>query len=289
MAVSESLRTGMKSLRLSTMLTEFERLESDPAATAMTIRQYLEHLVRHELATREARAIDRRITAAGFPAIYRLEDYNFARMPDLDRDLIVELHGCEWIGQGDNLVFCGNHGIGKSHFSVSIGVVACEKGYRVLFKKVDDLVLELLEARDEARLLALRAKLLRVDLLIIDELGYANFDRAGGEILHGVFSERYDKRKSVIVTTNLKFGRWVEVFKSKEMTVALLDRLTHRCDVVVMSGESKRREDSLERQRQREAKRGKEAASNQGMKEETKTLVPPGRKDSKSHKTKTRA
>ena len=255
MAVSETLGKGLRALRLSTMLGEFERLQSDPGAKGMSIQEYLEHLVNHELKTREARAIERRIRAADFPAICRLEDYDFKRMPDLDQELVVELHGCEWIRQGDNLVWCGRHGLGKTHLSISLGVEACEKGCRVLFRKVEDLVLELLEARDETRLLSLRKKLQRVDLLIVDELGYATFDRKGGELLHGVLSERYDKRKSVIVTTNLEFGRLVEVFKSKEMTVALLDRLTHRCDVIVMSGRSKRWEESLERQRRRQEKK----------------------------------
>ena len=106
----------------------------------------------------------------------------------------------------------------------------------------------------------MRSRLLRVPLLLVDEIGYTPFEQEGGELLHGIFSDRHDARKSVIVTTNLEFGRWVEVFKSKEMTVALLDRLTHRCEVVVMTGKSKRHEDSMELQRQRRAKRGKEAA-----------------------------
>ena len=116
------------------------------------------------------------------------------------------------------------------------------------------MVLELLEAREESKVLAFRKKLRRVDLLICDELGYTVFDRAGGELLHSVLSDRYDARKSVILTTNLEFSRWVEIFKSKEMTVALLDRLTHRCDVIVMTGRSKRHEDSLERKRRQRRK-----------------------------------
>jgi DNA replication protein DnaC len=257
MAISEVLSRDLRALRLSAMLRELERLQDDPGAQGMTIEQYLEHLTAHELNTRQIRAIERRIRAAEFPAIYRLEDYDFSRMPHLDKPFIVDLHGCEWIGRGDNLVYSGGHGLGKTHFAISNGVEGCEKGYTVLFRKVDQLILELLEAREEARVLAFRKKLKRVDLLIVDELGYTSFDRTGGELLHGVLCDRYEGRKSVIVTTNLEFGRWVEVFKSKEMTVALLDRLTHRCDVIVMGGKSKRREESLERQRKRETRRKK--------------------------------
>jgi DNA replication protein DnaC len=255
MAVKESLRKGLKELRLSNMLSECERLKDDPGVKAWSIEEYLEHLVSHELQVRQARAIENRIKAAGFPAIYRLEDYDFRRIPDLDEDLVVELHGCDWIGKGDNLVYSGKHGLGKTHLAISNGVEACEKGFKVLFKKADQLVLELLEARNESQVLKLRARLLRVELLIVDELGYTPFERVGGELLHGILSQRYDARKSVLVTTNLEFGRWVEVFQSKEMTIALLDRLTHRCDVVVMDGKSKRHEESLERQRRRQSKR----------------------------------
>ena len=262
MAVTETLRSGLKQLRLSTLLAELVRMEDDPAKKRMGFEQQLEHLVSHEIETRRARAVESRIKGANFPAQYRLEEYDFARMPKLDKDLITELHRCEWISRGDNLVFSGGQGLGKTHFAISLGLEACEKLFRVLFKKVDELVLELLEAREEKKVLSLRAKLRRVDVLILDELGYTPFERAGGELLHGVLSDRYEARKSVIVTTNLEFGRWVEVFKSKEMTVALLDRLTHRCDVVVMTGKSKRHEESLERQQQRQSKKKRKEVAN---------------------------
>jgi len=260
MSISEKLREGLKALRCSSLLAECERLESDPGQNGMSRLEYLEHLVLHEIKTREVRGIENRIREAGFPEIHRFEEYDFKRMPELDQGQIVELHGCDWIGRGENVVFSGGHGLGKTHLATSIGVAACEKGTRVLFRKAEILILELLEAQDQRRLLALRAKLLRIPLLVVDEVGYIPFEKEGGELLHGVLSDRYDKRKSVIVTTNLEFGRWVEVFKSKEMTVALLDRLTHRCEVVVMTGRSKRNEESLERQRERRIRRGREVA-----------------------------
>lgn len=255
MAISEMMRESFRTLKLSSMLGEFERLLDDPGVKGWSIQDHLEHLLTHELSTREVRAIERRIKAAGFPAIYRLEEYDFTRMPTLDESLVVELHGCDWIRRGDNVVYSGEHGLGKTHLGVSNGVEACERGFKVLYRKAEDLVLELLEARDEARVLKLRQKLLKVDLLIVDELGYTPFDRVGGELLHGLICDRYEARRSVLVTTNLTFGRWVEVFHSKEMTIALLDRLTHRCDVIVMKGKSKRHEESLARQREREKKR----------------------------------
>jgi DNA replication protein DnaC len=265
MAVIESLRKGLKALRLSTLLHEMERLQTDPGAKKLGFEKRLDHLVWHELKVRETRAIERRIKAAGFPFLARLEDYNFSRMPNLDEGLIRELHECAWIERGDNLVYSGGHGLGKTHFSISNGIEACEKGYRVLFKKAEQLVLELLEAREEKRVLSMRRKLMNVDLVVLDEVGYTPFDRAGAELLHGIICDRYDARRSMLVTTNLEFGRWVEVFKSKEMTVALLDRLTHRCDVVVMEGDSMRHEEGMKRRRQRKAKK-----ASQGKKKDTK-------------------
>jgi len=213
--------------------------------------------VAHELETRRIRSIENRTNQAGFPDLTRLEDYDFRRMPSLDRRFIEELHGCEWIGRGDNLVLSGGHGLGKTHLAVSIGLEACERGYRVLFTKADLLVLKLLEAHEESRVVAFRKRLQRVDLLLVDELGYTPFERRGGELLHGVICDRYDAKRSIVVTTNLEFGRWVEIFQSKEMTVALLDRLTHRCDVIVMTGKSKRHEESVERQRKRKARKAR--------------------------------
>lgn len=140
MAITEALRSGLKQLRLSTLLAELERLKDDPARKRMGLEQQLEHLFSHELETRRARAVENRIKAANFPAQYRLEDYDFARMPKLDKDLLTELHRCDWITRGDNLVFSGGQGLGKTHFAISLGLEACEKLNRVLFKKVDELV-----------------------------------------------------------------------------------------------------------------------------------------------------
>lgn len=245
-------------MRLSTMWEECKRLHGDPGTKGWSLEQYLEHLVEHEVLTREARAVERRIKAAQFPELRRLEEYDFRRMPELDEKFIAELHACEWIRRGDNVVYSGGHGLGKTHLAISNGVEACERGLRVLFRKADQLVLELLEAREQSRVLRFREKLLRVDLLILDELGYIPFEKRGGELLHGVLNDRYEARRSVVVTTNLEFGRWVEVFHSKEMTIALLDRLTHRCDVIVLSGKSRRKEESLQRQRKRERRKRKE-------------------------------
>ena len=134
-------------------------MEEEKTAAKMPAIEMLDHLVEHEITMRQHRAMDRRIGQANFPEIHRLEEYDFKRMPSLDKKFITTLHDCEWIGNGENVVFCGAHGLGKTHLAISLGIEACEKGYTVLHKKVDELVLELTEARDEARVLSLRKKL----------------------------------------------------------------------------------------------------------------------------------
>lgn len=182
MAIPDVLKEALKALKLSSMLEECERLESDPSAPTLSAMEFLKEVVLHELKTRDVRGIENRIRQAGFPEIYRLEEFDFKRVPDLDERQIVELHGCEWIRRGENVAFCGGHGLGKTHLATSIGVSACEKGHKVLFRKADKLVLELIEARDQSRVLALRQRLLRVPLLVVDEIGYTPFEREGGEL-----------------------------------------------------------------------------------------------------------
>ena len=233
-------------------------METEPAARSLSFEEYLEHLVEHELPKRGSRAVERRIKAAGFPAIYRLEEYDSKRMPKSTRSFSSSFIAPTGSAAGRTWSRAASTGSGRRILRSRTVSRPPEKDYEVRFRKADQLVLELLEPRDEAQVLKLRAKLRRADFLVVDELAIFLLGRADGEPLHGVLSERYDARKSVLVTTNLEFGRWVEVFQSKEMTVALLDRLTHRSDVVVMTGRSKREEESLEREMRRRARQGKE-------------------------------
>ena len=233
-------------------------METEPAARSLSFEEYLEHLVEHELPKRDSRAVEGRIKAAGFPAIYRLEEYDSKRMAKSARSFSSSFIAPTGSAAGRTWSRAASTGSGRRIERSRTVWRPPEKGYEVRFRKADQLVLELLEAREEAQVLKLRAKLRRVDLLVVDDFGIFPFDRVGGELPHGVLSERYGARKSVPVTTSVEFGRWVEVFQSKEMTVALLDRLTHRSDVVVMTGRSKREEESLEREMRRRARQGKE-------------------------------
>ena len=183
--------------------------------------------------------VDRRIKAARFPATKSLDTFDFLAMPSVNKHLVMQLARCEYVDRRENVIAIGNSGTGKTHMALGLGLAACQRGLSVGFTTAASLVHELIEARDERRLLNLQKKLARLKLLIIDELGFVPLSKTGAEFLFEVFSQRYE-RGSVLVTTNLPFDEWTEVFGSERLTGALLDRLTHRVHILEMNGESYR-------------------------------------------------
>ena len=162
--------------------------------------------------------------------------------------MVLELARCEYVLRRDNVIAVGNSGTGKSHVALGLGLAACQKGLSVGFTTAAALVNELLEARDEKRLLRLQRQLAAYKLLVIDELGYVPLSQTGAELLFEVFSQRYE-RGSTIVTSNLPFDEWTSVFASERLTGALLDRLTHHVHILEMNGDSYRLKQSKRRQR----------------------------------------
>ena len=173
--------------------------------------------------------------AARFPAVKSLDSFDFPAIPSLNKALVMELARCEYIQRRENVIAVGNSGTGKNH----LGLAACQRGMSVGFTTAAALVHELMEARDERRLLNLQRQLQRLNLLIIDELGFVPLSRTGAELLFEVFSQHYE-RGSIPVTTNLPFDEWTEVFGSERLTGALLDRLTHHVHILELNGESYR-------------------------------------------------
>jgi len=192
-----------------------------------------------ELIDRHHRMVDRRSKAARFPTTKSLDTFDFLAMPSLNKALVLELARCEYIERNHNVIAVGNSGTGKTHIALGLGLAACQRGLSVGFTTAAALVHELIEARDERRLLNLQRRLARLRLLIIDELGFVPLSKTGAELLFEVFSQRYE-RGSVLVTSNLPFDEWTEVFGSERLTGALLDRLTHHVDILEMNGDSYR-------------------------------------------------
>ena len=162
--------------------------------------------------------------------------------------MLCELARCEYIERRENVLFIGNPGTGKTHLATALAMAACGRGYRVRFFRLTELATLLMEARDERSLLGLKARLAKLDLLVLDELGYVPASKIGAELLFDVISSAYE-RCSLIVTTNLPFESWTEVFGSERLTGATLDRLTHRCQIIETKGESYRLRDAKAKMR----------------------------------------
>lgn len=219
------------------MLAEFAKLSREAADADEGYEQYLLRLSEMEVATRSANAIGARIKAAGFPVLKDLDTYDFSVNPALNKQKVLELARGEWIEQRFNACLIGNAGTGKTHLATALGQAACRQGKRVRFFTAAGLVTALEEAQKQYRLDRLLAGLDKADLLIVDELGYLSFSRAGAELLFQVFADRYE-RGSILITSNLPFGEWGSIFQGERMTAALLDRFTHRCHIFEMNGES---------------------------------------------------
>ncbi len=191
---------------------------------------------------------ERRIRAARFPAVKSFDTFEFTAIPSLNKMLVLELARCEYVLRRENIIALGNSGTGKTHVALALGLAACQKGFTVTFTTAAALVSQLLEARDERRLLKMQRDLAAVKLLIIDELGYVPLSPTGAELLFEVFSQRYE-RGSTIVTSNLPFEDWTQVLGSERLTGALLDRLTHHVSILTMNGDSYRLKQSAGRRR----------------------------------------
>jgi DNA replication protein DnaC len=238
----------LKALKLPTFVREYDKVARQCAAEGVDHVRYLLRLAELEMIDREQRLVERRIRAARFPAVKSLDSYDFTALPTLNKTLVLELARCEYLARRENVIALGNAGTGKTHIALGLGLAACQKGLPVGFTTAAALVHELIEARDEKRLLRLQRQLAACKLLIIDELGYVPLSPTGAELLFEVFSQRYE-RGSVIVTSNLPFDEWTSVFGSERLTGALLDRLTHHVHILEMNGESYRLRQSKHRRR----------------------------------------
>jgi DNA replication protein DnaC len=236
----------LKALKLPTFLREYDKLARQCAADGVDHPRYLLRLAELEIIDRERRTVERRIKEARFPAVKSLDSFDFTVLPALNKTLVLELARSEYVARRENIIALGNSGTGKTHVAIGLGLAACQKGLAVGFTTAAALVHELIEARDDKRLLRLQRQLAGYRLLIIDELGYVPLSPTGAELLFEVISQRYE-RGSIIVTSNLPFDEWTGVFGSERLTGALLDRLTHHVHILEMNGDSYRLQQSKRR------------------------------------------
>ena len=244
------LQHHLKALKLPTILAECQKTASRCAADNVDHLGFLLQLCELELIDREKRAAERRLKAARFPTHKTLDNFDFTAQPSVNKTLVGELMRCLWIDQRENVLLVGNPGTGKTHVATALAIEACGGGKRVRFYRVTELITHLMEAREERELSRLKKQLGRLDLLVLDELGYVPASKLGAELLFDVISTAYE-RTSLIVTTNLPFENWVEVLGSERLTGATLDRLTHRCHIIECNGQSYRLADAKRKRRRK--------------------------------------
>lgn len=242
------LKANLKQLRLPTIGAEFEKLAREATASNQTFEHYLLRLTELEVATRQSNALATRIRQADFPVEKDLESFDFSATPAVNKQKVLELARCEWITRRTNVCLVGQPGTGKTHLAVSMGLAAARHGYRVRFFTAASLVNQLEEKQKQYQLDRFLSQLDRMDLLICDELGYLSFSRTGAELLFQVFADRYERR-SLLITSNLAFSDWGQIFQGERMTAALLDRLTHHCEIFEMNGESYRFRESMKQKK----------------------------------------
>ncbi len=236
--VAELIRQDTRQLKMPGAARAFEALGRQAREEKWSFEDYLHEILTVEIASRRESAIRERMRDAHFPELKTLDQFDFAASDGVDAAQIAELARGGWLERAENVILAGPIGTGKTHLATALGIEAVRQRRRVAFTRAADLVRVLVEARDARELGRAQRRLDRVDLLIVDEVGFVPFDRAGGELLFNAIAQRYERR-SVLVTTNLAFSEWPKVFGGDEkLTTALLDRLAHHAVVITTKGKS---------------------------------------------------
>lgn len=231
------LDTYLHQLRLPTFVKNYSQFAADAARNEQDHVRFLLALAEQEISQRERNLLQKRIKAARFPMLKELADFDFSAVPLLNKAQVLDYARGDYIRKRESIIFIGNPGLGKTHLATGLALSACRQGRRVRFWTAAGLVNELLQAQDEHRLHRFIAAALKMDLILLDELGFIPFSPSGAQVLFTFCSELYE-RLALILTTNLKFADWIQVFGDERLTAALLDRLTHHAHIIELVGES---------------------------------------------------
>jgi DNA replication protein DnaC len=249
MTTTMLLETYLKQLRLPTFAQNYRKFAEDAAQANRDYDRYLLALAEQEVAQREKNRQIRRIKAARFPVLKELADFNFSCVPSLNKQRVLDLARGEYISKAEPVLLVGNPGLGKTHVATGLALAACRQGQRVRFYNAAGLVNELIQAQDEHTLPKFLATALRHRLIVLDELGFIPLSASGAQLIFQFCSTMYE-RVALIVTTNLRFADWTQVFGDERLTAALLDRLLHKAHVLEFVGESFRFRQRMQRETQ---------------------------------------
>jgi DNA replication protein DnaC len=228
-----------RQLRTPTIARECAAVARRAQDEGWPYEEYLRELLEAELRNRQENAARRYMKLAGFPDLKTFEQIQWDALLGVSRPKLMELASCGFVEASEDVVIAGPIGTGKTHLAIALGVEAAKRRIPVAFHKAAELVRDLMEARDERTLSRLHRRYKKVPLLIVDELGFVPFKRDGGELLFNLLADRYERR-STLVTTNLSFAEWVQVFGDEKLTAALLDRLAHHAHILTTKGRSYR-------------------------------------------------
>ena len=251
MAEPQLLDTYLKQLRLPTFLHSYRKLADDAARVNLGYDRFLLKLVEQEVAQRELNQQTRHIRAARFPMLKELADFDFSAVPKLNKAQVLDLARGAYIEKAEPILLVGNPGLGKSHLATSLALAACRQGHRVRFYNAAGLVNEMLELQEKNQLSRFMTQALKQHVIVLDELGFIPFSSLGAQLMFQFCSTVYE-RVALIVTTNLQFGDWVQIFQNERLTAALLDRLTDRATILEFLGESYRLRKTLKQKGRKE-------------------------------------
>jgi DNA replication protein DnaC len=244
------LETYLKSLRLPTFLANYRKVAEEAAQAGHTYDRFLLALAEQEVAQRERNRIARCIKGARFPVLKELADFDFSCISSPPKQRVLELARGTYIEKVEPIILVGNPGLGKTHIATGIALAACRQGVKVRFYNAAALVNELILAQEEHQLSKFLSRLLKSRLIVLDELGFIPFSANGAHLIFQLCSTLYE-RVAMIVTSNLRFGDWTQVFGDEQLTAALLDRLTHHAHILEFVGESYRFRERMEREKEK--------------------------------------